>query len=75
MTKLLRVKWTSHLAGTGEREVCAELFWYYVKERNYLKYLCIKERIIFKNLLKEWNGIGEKELDSSVSGYGTVFGC
>jgi len=44
----------SLLAGIGESEVCAGLLWKYVKERNYLKYLDIDERIIFKKLLKEW---------------------
>jgi hypothetical protein len=43
------------LAGTGEREVCAGLLWKYVKERNYLKYRDMDEKILLKKLLKEWN--------------------
>lgn len=61
------------MTGTVEREMCAGLLWKYVKERNYLKYLDIDERIILKSCYR--SGIGEHELDSSVSGYGTALNC
>ena len=46
--------------------MCAGLLFKYVKERNYLIYLGIDDRIILKKLLKKWEW---------TAGYGAILGC
>jgi hypothetical protein len=43
-----------HLGETGE--VCTEIWWRYLRERNYLKDIGVDGMLILRRIFKKWNG-------------------
>jgi len=48
------MRWAGHIALLGGEEMCLQGWWENLREREYLEYLVVDERIILKGMFKKW---------------------